>query len=222
MPEPAIVFENDDVVVVDKPSGMIVHPDGTHDYPALTQWLASRYGEGGYFLVHRIDRETSGVLMVAKTEAAHAHLKEQFQDREVRKTYRAFVYGVIKDDRGIIDKPIGGSRGGRGPRSALRPHGTTREAVTAFRVLKRGHDTTYLEVMPKTGRTHQIRVHLASIQRPIVCDQLYAPSRPGLLGFERLALHAFSLTLTLPSGEEHTFAAPLPPDFLEAEKKLRP
>jgi 23S rRNA pseudouridine1911/1915/1917 synthase len=221
MPDPAIVFENDDVVVVDKPSGIIVHPDDRHEYPALTSWLTERYGEGNYFLVHRIDRETSGVLMVAKTEAAHAYLKEQFQERLVRKTYRAFVYGVIKDDRGIIDKPIGGARGGRGPRSALRPHGTTRDAVTTFRVLERGHDTTYIEAMPKTGRTHQIRVHLSSLQRPIICDQLYAPSRPALLGFERLALHALSLTLTLPDGAEHTFAAPLPADFLEAEKKLR-
>ena len=220
MPVTAIIFENDEVVVVDKPSGMIVHPDEKHDYPALTSWLAERYGEGNYYLVHRIDRETSGVLIVAKTEAAYAYLKEQFQERLVRKAYRAFVYGTIKDERGIIDKPIGSSRGGRGPRSALRPQGTTREAVTTFRVLERGHDTTYVEVMPKTGRTHQIRVHLASIQRPILCDQLYAPNRPALLGFGRLALHALSLTLTLPNGTEHTFAAPLPPDFLEAEKLL--
>ncbi len=201
---------------------MIVYPDGVHDYPPLTHWLANRYGEGKYFLVHRIDRETSGVLIIAKTEAAQLFFKEQFQEREVRKVYRAFVYGVIKDDRGIIDKPIGGSRGGRGPRSALRPHGTVREAVTTFRVIERGAEATYVEVMPKTGRTHQIRVHLSSLQRPIICDQLYAPSRPVLLGFQRLALHALSITVTLPDGTEHTFTAPLPPDFVEAEKKLRP
>jgi 23S rRNA-/tRNA-specific pseudouridylate synthase len=94
MPDPAIIFENDEVVVVDKPSGMIVHPDEKHDYPALTSWLAERYGEGNYYLVHRIDRETSGVLIVAKIEAAYAYLKEQFQERLVRKAYRAFVYGT--------------------------------------------------------------------------------------------------------------------------------
>ncbi len=219
MPEPIILFEDDTVVVVNKPSGMIVHPDDRHDYPALTHWLEKKYTE--HFLVHRLDRETSGVLMVAKTEAAHAFLKEQFHEREIHKVYRAFVYGVIKDDRGIIDKPIGNARGGRGPRSAMRPHGTTRDALTTFRVIERGTEATYVEVMPKTGRTHQIRVHFAAIQRAVVCDQLYAPNRPPLLGFARLALHAFSLTFILPSGVEKTFIAPLPPDFVEAEEKLR-
>jgi 23S rRNA pseudouridine1911/1915/1917 synthase len=219
MPEPTILFEDDSVVVLNKPSGMIVHPDNVHDYPALTHWLEKKYP--AHFLVHRLDRETSGVLAVAKTEAAHEFLKAQFQDREVLKVYRAFVYGIIGDDRGIIDKPIGNARGGRGPRSATRPHGTTRDAVTMFKVLERGNEVTYVEVRPKTGRTHQIRVHFAAIQRPVLCDQLYAPTRPSLLGFERLALHALSLAITLPSGEERTFTAPLPPDFLVAEGKLR-
>jgi 23S rRNA pseudouridine1911/1915/1917 synthase len=223
--EPSILFENSDVVVVDKPTGMIVHPDEKHDYPALTDWLAKRYPK--HYLAHRIDRETSGVLIVAKSETAHAFLKAQFAEREVRKVYRAFVYGTIKDERGIIDKPIGSARGGRGPRSARQPHGVLREALTTFKVLERSHHATpdqaatYVEVRPKTGRTHQIRVHFAAIQRPIVCDVLYAPGRPALFGFERLALHALSLTLVLPSGEERTFEAPLPADFLAAEGKLR-
>jgi len=217
--EPVLLFENDDVVVVDKPSGMIVHPDGVHEYPALTDWLTPRYPT--HVLVHRIDRETSGVLVVAKHEEAHRLLKEQFGEREVRKTYRAFVYGVIKDERGIIDRPIGSARGGRGPRSATRPHGTLREALTTYKVLERGVGVSYVEVMPKTGRTHQIRVHFAAIQRPIICDSLYAPGREALLGFSRLALHAYTLSFVLPSGEERTFTAPLPPDFLAAETKLR-
>lgn len=217
--EPTILYQDSDIIVVDKPSGMIVHPDGKHDYPALDAWLTEKFGE--IFLVHRIDRETSGVLLVARTEVAQEFLKEQFQNREVRKTYRAFVHGVIRDDRGVIDKPIGGARGGVGPRSAKLPHGTVRDAVTAFRVIERGQGATYVEVFPKTGRTHQIRVHFSSIQHPIVADVLYAPTRAKILGFERLALHALSVAFEHPTQGEMTVAAPLPEDFLAAEKELR-
>jgi RluA family pseudouridine synthase len=195
---------------------MIVHPDGTHEYPALTTWLEKKYPE--FHLVHRIDRETSGVLVVARTEAAYNFLKKQFQNREIKKTYRAFVYGALKDERGVIDKPIGSARGGRGPRSASLPHGTTRDALTTYRVIKNSADAAYVEVFPKTGRTHQIRVHFSAIQHPIICDALYAPGRPKLLGFNRLALHALSLTFTHPNGKAVTFEAPLPQDFAEAEK----
>lgn len=219
MMEPEILYIDEDILVVDKPSGMIVHPDEKHDYPALDAWLTKKYGE--IFLVHRIDRETSGVLIVARTEKAQSFFKEQFKEREIRKVYRAFVHGTITDDRGIIDKPIGSSRGGMGPRSAKLPHGQVRDAVTAYRVIERGGGATYVEVFPKTGRTHQIRVHFSAIQHPIVCDRLYSPGRSVLFGFERLALHAFSVTCTHPNGKEMTFSAPLPPDFIEAEKELR-
>jgi len=229
MEEPKIIFEDDALVVVDKPSGIIVYPDGRHDYPALSHWLEKRQGEGGFHFVHRIDRETSGVLVVAKTEDTHAFLKEQFQEREIKKIYRAFIYGALKEERGIIERPIGSARGGRGPRSATRPHGALRAASTVWRRIANspaalaagGNSTAYIEAFPKTGRTHQIRVHCAAIQHPIVCDQLYAPQRPPLLGFKRLALHALSITVGHPSGKEMTFEAPLPPDFLEAERQLR-
>lgn len=249
--DPTILFEDTDVLVVNKPSGLIVYPDGRHDYPSLSEWLTKTYGKPallqgelspdveGFHFVHRLDRETSGVLIVAKTPEAHEFLKVQFAEREVQKTYRAFVYGLIRDERGIIDRPIGNARGGKGPRSATRPHGTTREALTMYKVLGRtdptvtlesgGQPATYVEVMPKTGRTHQIRVHFSLIQRPIVCDQLYAPSRKAILGFTRLALHALALTVELPpssasgraSGEKQTFIAPLPADFIEAEQLLQ-
>lgn len=214
-----ILFEDDSLLVVNKPSGMIVYPDGKHEYPALSHWLETRHST--FHFVHRIDRETSGVLVVAKTEEAHAFLKAQFSEREVKKVYRAFVYGVLGDERGTINKPIGSARGGRGPRSAHLPHGVMREAVTTWSVRARGKDATYVDAFPKTGRTHQIRVHFSAIQHPILCDQLYAPSRTPLLGFTRLALHAFSITITLPSGKEMQFEAPLPQDFLEAERQLR-
>lgn len=229
MNEPTVLYEDEDIIVVDKPSGMIVYPDGVHDYPALDSWLVKKYGEGKFHFVHRLDRETSGVILLARSEKVHEFLKQQFQTREVRKIYRAFVHGVIHDERGIIDKPIGNARGGKGPRSVKNPHGTLRDALTAYRVIKRSPEATYVEVFPKTGRTHQIRVHFASIQHPVVCDQLYAPARPHILGFDRLALHAYSLTIKMPpstgsgqaNGKEMTFTSPLPEEFTEAEKLLK-
>jgi len=225
MEEPKIIFEDSDLVVVDKPSGFIVYPDGKHDYPALSSWLERKYksatSEPGFHFVHRIDRETSGVLVVAKNADAYAALKEQFKDREIKKVYRAFVHGALKEERGQIERPIGSARGGRGPRSATRPHGVQRQASTTWKRLANGEGCAYIEAFPKTGRTHQIRVHCAAIQHPIIADVLYGPGRPALLGFKRLALHALSVTITLPSGKEKTFVAPLPADFLKAEKELR-
>src|SRR3989344_4608903 len=156
--EPAILFEDDALVVIDKPPGMIVYPDGKHDYPALSHWLEKKYKEparpaGGHHFVNRIDRETSGVLVAAKTAEAHQFLKEQFQNREITKIYRAFIYGALKEERGVISKPIGSSRGGKGPRSATRPHGTMREASTVWKRLINGEGCSYIEAFPKTGRT---------------------------------------------------------------------
>jgi 23S rRNA pseudouridine1911/1915/1917 synthase len=229
--EPTVLFEDEDILVIDKPTGMIVYPDGKHDYPAVSGWLETKLqGPSGekFFFVHRIDRETSGLLVIAKTGVAFEFIKEQFQERDIKKTYRAFVYGSLKEERGIIDKPIGSSRGGRGPRSATRPLGTQREAQTVWKLLgnspgtvgESGLSVAYIEAFPKTGRTHQIRVHMAALQHPIICDQLYAPGRPPLLGFKRLALHAYTLQLLHPNGKEMAFEAPLPPDFVEAAQKL--
>jgi 23S rRNA pseudouridine1911/1915/1917 synthase len=216
--EPTILYEDDELIVVDKPSGMIVYPDGKHDYPDLESWLKGKYGE--HYFVHRIDRETSGVLAVARTPAVQEFIKEQFKNREVRKVYRTFVHGGFKDERGIIDRPIGSSRGGRGPRSAKAPYGTQRDALTHYRVVAQGAGASYLEVFPKTGRTHQIRVHMASVQHPIIGDVLYAPGRPMIIGFTRLALHAFTLELTHPSKGPMRFEAPLPADFVAAAAEL--
>jgi RluA family pseudouridine synthase len=232
METPTILFEDAALLVLDKPAGMIVYPDGKHDYPALSHWLEEKlHGPAGeaFFFVHRIDRETSGALMVAKHERAHEFLKKQFQSREVKKVYRAFVYGALKEERGAIDRPIGSSRGGRGPRSATQPHGREREAQTLWRRIANipprpeagGEGGAYIEAFPQTGRTHQIRVHFSAIQHPLVCDRLYAPSRPALLGFKRLALHAFSVAFTHPDGRDMKIEAPLPPDFVAAEAELR-
>ncbi len=224
MEEPKILFEDADIIVVNKPSGLIVYPDGKHDYPALSSWLETKLKgsmDEKFFFVHRIDRETSGVLVVAKNPTTHEFLKRQFQDREVKKVYRAFVYGALRDERGTINKPIGSARGGQGPRSATRPHGVEREAITMWRRVASGQGCSYLEAFPQTGRTHQIRVHFSAIQHPIVCDTLYAPRRTPMLGFNRLALHALSVALVHPNGTPMKFDAPLPDDFLVAEQKLR-
>jgi 23S rRNA pseudouridine1911/1915/1917 synthase len=235
--EPTVIYEDSDIIVLNKPSGLPVHADGKHEWSTLVDWLLVNYPEikgvgeeqrlaDGTIIdrpgiVHRIDRETSGVLVVARNQKSFEKLKKQFQNREVRKVYRAFVYGPLKDERGIIDKPIGSARGGKGPRSARTPHGVERDAVTAYHVIKNGTDAAYIEAFPKTGRTHQIRVHFSAIQHPIVCDSLYAPSRPAILGFARLALHAYSLSFTHPDGREVIFEAPLPADFALAAENLQ-
>jgi 23S rRNA pseudouridine1911/1915/1917 synthase len=236
--EPTLIYEDESIIVVNKPAGIMVHEDGVHAYPTLVDWLIKKFPElrgvgepqtltnGTEIerpgIVHRLDRETSGVLVVARTQQAFDALKEQFQNREVRKTYRAFVYGGLKDERGIIDKPIGSARGGLGPRSAKLPHGQLRDAVTVYRVLAHGAGASYVDVFPKTGRTHQIRVHFAAIQHPVVGDRMYASRRPAILGFSRVALHAHALSFTHPqTGEPVQFESPLPADFVAAEAALR-
>lgn len=231
------LYSDEDVVVIDKPAGLMVHPDAPDSKePTLVDWIRAHHpemeGVGESFevkgvaiarpgIVHRLDRDTSGVLVLARTHAAHAYLKEAFMERDVAKTYRAFVYGTLKTERGTIDRPIGKSRTDFRQWSAQRnPRGEMREAQTDFKVLARGEGVTYVEVFPKTGRTHQIRVHFKALQHAVVCDQLYGAGKPPMLGFTRLALHAKALRLRLPSGKEKTFESSLPPDFLAAEAAI--
>jgi 23S rRNA pseudouridine1911/1915/1917 synthase len=169
-------------------------------------------------VVHRLDRDTSGVLVLAKTQEAFLFLKTQFQNRTIEKEYRAFVWGVVREPHGTIDLPIGRSRkdfrlwsAGKDAGGLLRP------AVTRFTTLATNDTHSYLSLAPKTGRTHQIRVHLKALGHPIVCDARYAPHKLPSLGFSRLALHAYALTLTHPQGARMVFEAPLPPDFEHAE-----
>jgi 23S rRNA pseudouridine1911/1915/1917 synthase len=234
--EPEIIYEDQDVVVIDKPAGLIVHSDGRTEESSVAEWVVKKYpgtkGVGESWtspqgmvverpgIVHRLDRNTSGVMIIAKTAEAHAFLKEQFQNRSVTKEYRAFVYGHPKEDGGVIEAEIRRTRT-TPPRWTAEPGGPKkRAAVTEWRVIKRGDIASELAVFPKTGRTHQIRVHLKYLHHPIICDPLYAPDMPPLLGFTRPALHAYRLTAALPSGEKTTFEAPLPADFIVAEKAL--
>lgn len=245
MNESTILFENDDVLVIDKPTGMFVHEDGTNDAPTVVDWFLARVpaargiGEPGKSprgmtlersgVVHRLDAETSGVLVLAKTQDAFVHLKAQFHDRLVKKEYCAFVYGKMEEKWGTIQRPIGRSAKDFRLRSAERgAKGTLREAITDFERIRsgtyEGEAFSELKLFPKTGRTHQLRVHLKAIGRPIVRDALYAGKKveqSGNLGLSRLALHAHALTLTLPDGDAHTFIAPIPSEFNEASVRIK-
>jgi len=242
-----ILYEDSDVLVINKPAGLVVHSDGKTNEPAVTDWVLKHFpqvkGVGeptklsdGSFLdrpgiVHRLDRDTSGALVIAKSQPAFLFLKKQFQEREMKKTYRAFVYGVMKNDTDVINRPIARSKNDFRKWTAERGgRGEVREAVTHYEVLGRilptgrsGEESgfSFLSVSPKTGRTHQIRVHLKAINHPVVGDSLYAPKRESALGFTRLALHAFSITFKLPSSMEKTVEAPYPKDFKDALKILK-
>ncbi len=173
-------------------------------------------------IVHRIDRDTSGVLLIAKNQHAFGYLKKQFQKRAIRKIYHAFVYGELKQDHGWIERPIGRSKNDFRRWTAERGvRGEMREARTFYAVLERKHGLTFVEVQPKTGRTHQIRVHFKAISHPVVCDKLYAPRRECLLGFGRTALHARSIAFTDLGGKKITVEAPYPEDFIEAIKQFK-
>jgi len=234
---PQILFENADVMLVNKPAGVSVHQDGKREEETLADWFLARVPEAEGVgeplalangtvvarpgIVHRLDKQTSGVIALVKSQEAFFFLKEQFKERETEKIYRAFLWGELKEEKGAIDMPIGRSKTDFRRRSAERgAKPPLRDAVTGWVRLKAAKGFSYVEAKPKTGRMHQIRVHFKALQHPIVGDALYAPRRGNALGFERLALHAFTLTLTLPGGERRTFEAPLPADFLRAEKEL--
>ena len=232
-----ILFDNDDVVVVNKPAGITAHADGVNDEETVVDWFLSvhpnakgvgddRIGNDGKDLersgvVHRLDKATSGVMILAKTQPAFEHLKTQFQDRIVKKEYRAFVYGRMHEKWGTIERPIGRSSKDFRLRSAQRgAKGTIRDAVTDWELIGQGdykdEPFAYLKLKPKTGRMHQLRVHLKAIDRPIVGDELYAGKRletSSNLDLNRLALHAHILELILPNGEDQRFVAPIPEVF---------
>lgn len=228
-----VIFESEEVIAINKPVGLVVHSDGKSNIKTLVDWILEKYPEikdvgepliiqGKEILrpgiVHRLDKDTSGVMLIARTQESFENLKKQFQDREIRKCYRAFVYGNIREDILVIDKPIGRSSGDIRKWSSLKDaRGQMREAKTLIRVLGRGNFNgeifTYLEAEPKTGRTHQIRVHLRAIERPIVCDSLYAPKRDCILGFKRLALHAQEISFADLKSVRQTITADFPEDF---------
>ena len=218
-----IVYEDADIAVIDKPKGMVVHPapgnpNGTL-VNALMYHLSGLSGIGGELrpgIVHRIDKLTSGLIVVAKNDMAHASLAAQLKEHSARRTYIAIVDGNIKEDRGTVDAPIGRHPVDR-KRMAVVKDG--RDAITHWRVLERYGPYSLIEARLETGRTHQIRVHMAHIKHPVAGDTVYGCVKPRL-GLDGQALHAARLELTHPStGERMTFKAKVPDYFAFALKK---
>lgn len=233
--KPEIIKEEKDYIVVNKPAGLIVHSDGRSDEETLCDFLIQKYPEitevgetlnlsDGQIIekpgiVHRLDRETSGIMLVARTQSGFNFLKNKFKNREVTKTYHAFVYGNIKEDQMEIDEPIAKSKKDfRQWMSGDNVRGKLREATTIIKVLKRSKnkEATLIEALPKTGRTHQIRVHLKFINNPLVADSLYAPNRPALFGFERVALHSHKISFMDAENNKQEYEAEYPDDFKQA------
>ncbi|MDP3685564.1 MAG: RluA family pseudouridine synthase [bacterium] len=224
-----ILHEDPELIVLDKPAGIPVHA-GVKREPSLADALLVRYpglrdiGEDPRRpgIVHRLDKETSGVLLVARTPEMYEHLKHEFQDRRVQKEYLALVHGVVPETQGSVKLPI--TRSKRNPlRRTIAKKGEGKDAETSFRVLERLREHTLLAVYPKTGRMHQIRVHLSHLGFPVAGDPLYGrKSRhrtpPGLT---RQFLHAHAITIALPSGKLRTFASPLADDLAAALSALR-
>lgn len=245
-----ILFENDDLLIVNKPSGLVVHSDGKTKEATLVDWILECYpelqgvGENMYLrdqeieierpgIVHRIDRDTSGCLVIAKTPSSFEYLKSLFQERKIQKTYTALVYGWVKEDTGSIDQAIGRSQkdfrmkqAGKGARGELR------EALTEYAVEARLFDPKHMDnqgqnerytlvsCFPKTGRTHQIRVHMKWLNHPIVADPLYSGKRRSPLPLSRTALHAASLAFDDMTGKHIEVSAPLPLDMKDALARL--
>ncbi|MFA6519371.1 MAG: RluA family pseudouridine synthase [Candidatus Paceibacterota bacterium] len=215
-----ILYEDTDVVAVAKPAGLITHSDGRTKEETAEDWFKKKY-QGLALLerpyVHRLDRDTSGVLVFAKNAAAYEFLRKAFHDHEVKKTYLAFTYGAPKEKEGVIDFDIGRSRQDFRLRSAQpKAKGRLREALTRYEVVGEYGEFALMKMSPETGRTHQLRVHLKAIHHPIICDPLYAPNHKPALGITRLGLHAYMLDLPLPKGGRMLIQAPIPEDLAAA------
>ena len=221
-----IVYEDEDVVVINKKKGMVVHPAAGHYTGTLVNGLMHHCkdelsGINGVMrpgIVHRIDMDTTGVLIVCKNDFAHNSIAAQLKEHSITRKYRAIVYGVIKEDEGTVDAPIGRHPVDRKKMSINEKNG--RRAVTHYRVLKRFSKYTYIECQLETGRTHQIRVHMASIHHPLVGDTVYGPEKSPF-HLQGQTLHAGVLGFIHPrTGEYMEFTAPLPQYFTELLQKL--
>ena len=235
--EPKILYENQDLLLVNKPAGWLVHGvyhkgEAKHDEETLVDWIAKKYPEikdigdvpaqrGG--IVHRLDRETSGVMVIARTQESFTYLKKLFQTRNIHKTYQALVWGRVKADSGVIDKPIS-IIDGSVKRTVFKGK-MSREAVTEYKVIKRyttsdGRDAlTLVEVSPKTGRTHQIRVHFSSIGHSVVGDKLYG-KKGSIDGLERQFLHAHRIEFISSDGEKIVGTSELPMELKQVLSSL--
>ena len=224
-----ILYEDQDILVVNKPKGMVVHPAAGHYSGTLVNALMyhckdSLSGINGVMrpgIVHRIDMDTTGSLLVCKNDEAHRILAEQLKEHTIRREYHAIVYGNIKEDTGTVNAPIGRHPTDRKKMSINHKNG--KQAVTHYEVLERFGNFTYIRCRLETGRTHQIRVHMASLHHPLLGDEVYGPSsRPPFPGLKGQVLHAKILGIYHPAtGEYMEFDAPLPKYFVDLLQKLR-
>ena len=229
-----ILLEDDTIIVINKPAGLLVLPD-RFDRKLINLYELLKETFGTIFVVHRIDRETSGAVLFAKTAEAHALLNTAFEKRQVEKIYRAIVVGSPNDDSGCIDLPI--TENEHGVRKMKIDEKNGKEAITDYRVIEKFNDYAFVEAKPHTGRTHQIRVHLSAIGLPILADPLYSNSGWFFLSnikrnykssgeekplLARTALHAFSLSFIHPAtGEKILIDAPMPKDMETVLKILK-
>lgn len=228
-----ILYEDKNLLAVNKPSGLVVHTDGRTKEETLTDWVMKKYPETEnvgeplkistgaevkrWGIVHRIDRETSGVVLIAKNQKTYDFLKQQFLDKEIEKAYHAVVYGDVRYDEGIINLPMGRNKSDfrkRATGKAIR--GEEREAITHYKTLARKQKISLVEANPRTGRTHQLRVHFADLGHAIVGDRMYSVPRKSPIDIGRLALHAYSIEFTLPDEKWIKIVAPYPADFQKA------
>ncbi|MBE7172252.1 MAG: RluA family pseudouridine synthase [Williamsia sp.] len=229
-----LIAENTDFVAVNKPSGLLSIRDRSDSAPALKDLLQERYGE--IFTVHRLDRDTSGVIIFARNEATHKHLSRQFENRETQKEYLGFVLGVLPDKEGAVDAAIGEHPVKKGTMVVTQKG---KPSLTVYRVEEEFGLYSLLHFSILTGRTHQIRVHMKYLGHPIVCDPVYGSEEPVLLSgikkkyklskseeeerplLDRLALHAQKLVIRDLQGEKHQLEAPLPKDMRALLQQLR-
>lgn len=221
-----VIFENEDVLVLDKPSGMVVHPFDFSEEGTVLHFLEEKYPNifeientvklqdgrvinlGG--LVHKLDRDTSGVLLVAKNRKIFNELKDQFLSHTILKKYIACVEGIVEQDDFVIDAPLGREKKGyKQTTNPVNPRGLLLNASTQVHVLARNEEHTMVELVPRTGRTHQLRAHMASIGHPIIGDIAYGSKRKN----ERIMLHASSLSFSM-GGGAYTFTSSLPDTFI--------
>lgn len=227
----SVIYEDESLVVVDKSAGMIVHPGRGQTTGTLVSALQYHFDSlsdvGGQLrpgIVHRLDRDTSGVILVAKDNQVHHRLSRQFEHREVLKEYRAICWGRPELDSDYIETHVAVSRRNREKMRVCGPGGNAREAVTFYEVLEPLGRFSYLRLLPRTGRTHQLRVHLAHLGHPILADRLYGGDRPEGrdLPIDRQALHATRLEIQHPvDGRSRCFEAPFPEDFQQTLDRLR-
>ncbi len=242
-----IIYEDDDILVINKPAGLTVHPDGKNNFNTLSEMILQERPDMKFVgepltvdsgeiimrpgIVHRLDRDTSGVMVLAKNQDAYSSLKTQFHDHKVKKHYIALVFGSFRHTRGKVEEPIGRSNQDiRKWAAGVHARGEKRESLTLYTVSGdakvvgpdgQNYSVSLVDVYPQTGRTHQIRVHMQYIQHPIIGDSLYAPYIPEMLGLKRQALHSYEITFNHPkTGKSFNFKAEIANDIQLAINEL--